>query len=336
MVDLFRYKHWDFVSKRRVYYVIAFLLMVLSIGALIYNSTTRGQMLNLGIDFSGGGLVTYSVEGKLANQNDVLEAIRVGLAASGDEALSKANVQISSTGVNDQIMIHTMIVGGQNDEDSVFSEQIVSIISPTIVAVGQEHGFKVSPTPDSHDLVTGTVRGELITNAIVAVIVGMILIMCWIWFRYNIAGGGLRYSIAGIIALLQDLVLLIGFFAIFYNQFQINAPFIAALLTVLGFSIHDTIIIFDRIRENLRVMKGRTFAETVNISILETLARSVNTVLTLLLPLIALLVFGGSTIKDFVVAMLVGVAAGAFSSIFIASQLLVSWAKPDQKLMPKD
>jgi len=336
MVDLFRYKHWDFVSKRRVYYVVAILLALASIGALIYNSINRDNMLNLGIDFSGGGLVSYTVEGTLADQNKVLTAVRASLAESGDEALSKANVQIASTGTSDQIVIHTMILAEEREQATVFADQVTSTITPAITSVSEELGFKVNPTPDSQEVVTGTIRGEMVNHAILAVVIGSLLIMCWIWFRYNIAGAGLRYSVAGIIALLQDLVLLIGFFAIFYNQFQINAPFIAALLTVLGFSIHDTIIIFDRIRENLRIMKGRTFAETVNISILETLARSVNTVLTLLLPLIALLIFGGSTIRDFIVAMLAGVVAGAFSSIFIASQLLVSWAKPEQKIMPKD
>jgi preprotein translocase subunit SecF len=137
------------------------------------------------------------------------------------------------------------------------------------------------------------------------------------------------------VALLHDLCTLVGMFAVLRFWLQVNSPFIAALLTVLGYSIHDTIVIFDRIRENLRLRKGRTFAETVNISLLETLARSVNTILTVLLTLLALLFFGGSTLRDFVAAMLIGVIVGGYSSIFVASQLLVSWSKgKEREILP--
>ena len=108
------------------------------------------------------------------------------------------------------------------------------------------------------------------------------------------------------------------------------------MLTILGYSIHDTIIIYDRIRENIRLRKGRTFAETVNISLLETLARSVNTVLTVIFTLLALFFFGGPTLRDFVAALLIGIIVGTYSSIFLASQLLVTWSKGKEKLMPSD
>ena len=185
----------------------------------------------------------------------------------------------------------------------------------------------------SSEAVGETVKDDLIQNAILALTIGTILIMFWIWIRYNIGGMGWKYSVAGIIALFHDLFTLIGIFAILHHYLTVNSPFIAALLTVLGYSIHDTIIIFDRIRENIRLKKGSTFAETVNISLLETLARSVNTILTVLFTLVALLLFGGPSLRDFVAAMLIGVIVGGYSSICIASQLLVSWAsRKDQEM----
>jgi len=189
---------------------------------------------------------------------------------------------------------------------------------------------------ESYDVVSGTIKNDLIRSGVAALIIGSLLIMLWIWFRYNIGGLGLRYSVAGIIALSHDLLTLVGLFALLHHFLQVNSPFIAALLTVLGYSIHDTIVIFDRIRENIRLRKGRTFAETVNISLLETLARSVNTILTVLLTLLALFFFGGPTLRDFVAAMLIGVTIGGYSSIFVASQLLVSWSKPQEKVMLAD
>jgi len=331
MVDLFRYKHWDFVGKRSLYFIISLILVIVSIAALFKNG------LNLGIDFKGGGLVSYTVEGKINDSNQILEGVRAKLHESGDENLVQAHVQIASAGTNDQIIVNTRLIEEEGvDQNAIFEAQIKDYITPAVTAAAEEHGLNLNPIPDSKEVVSGTISNEFVTNAVIAIIVGMLLIMAWIWLRYNISGAGFRYSLAGIITLLQGVIITLGFFAVFHDQFQINSPFIAALLTVIGFSIHDTIIIFDRIRENIRLMKGKTFAETVNISILETLARSVNTVVSLLLPLVALLLFGGTTIMDFVVAMLAGVIIGAFSSIFVASQLLVSWAKPDQRVMTKD
>jgi len=146
---------------------------------------------------------------------------------------------------------------------------------------------------------------------------GCIFILIWIRIRYfdfNWAGSAL-------VALVHDVLVLIGVFAI--TQKEINSPFVAAALTVVGYSVHDTIVIFDRIRENLRLRKGSTFAETANISLLETMARSVNTVLTVLLVLIAVYLLGGVSLRSFTFALIVGMVAGGYSSIFNAAQLLV-------------
>jgi len=128
---------------------------------------------------------------------------------------------------------------------------------------------------------------------------------------------------------------LIGAFAILHKE--VNSPFVAVLLTVVGFSVHDTVVIFDRIRENLKLRKGATFAETTNISLLETMARSVNTVLTVLFTVFALYFLGGHTLRDFALGLIIGMTSGAYSSIFNASQILVVWKKREErgrKLLP--
>ncbi|HEY3376667.1 MAG TPA: protein translocase subunit SecF [Armatimonadota bacterium] len=329
MVDLFRYRHWDLVSKRGIYYAFSGLLLILGLVALF----THG--LNQGIDFKGGGLVTYTVEGKFSDPQQVIKDIRQALEAAGqakqDEGLTSAEVQVATAGEHDQVLVRTLLAKDV-DNDALLAQQTKDTITPTVSAIVSKAGLQISPEP-SHEVVTGTVSSELISQAIMALVLGSALIMLWIGIRYNIGGFGFRYSAGGIIALLHDLLILVGMFAIFRDVLQVNSPFIAALLTVLGYSIHDTIVIYDRIRENIRLRKGRTFAETVNISLLETMARSVNTVLTVLFTLLALFFFGGSTLRDFTAAMLIGVVVGAYSSIFIASQLLVSWSKGNDRII---
>jgi len=165
--------------------------------------------------------------------------------------------------------------------------------------------------------VTGVVSKELVNNAIWSVAMGCIFILLWVRIRYF----DFKWAGSAVVALVHDVLVLIGVFAM--TQREINSPFVAAALTVVGFSVHDTIVIYDRIRENLRLRKGATFAETTNISLLETMARSVNTVLTVELVLIAVYLFGGASLRDFTFAMVVGVTTGAYSSIFNASQLVV-------------
>jgi preprotein translocase subunit SecF len=178
--------------------------------------------------------------------------------------------------------------------------------------------------PIARDVVGSVVSGELITKALWAVGLGSIFILFWIMVRYD-----LKFSLTGIAALVHDVLVQLGFFA--WLQRPIESPFVAAILTVVGYSVHDTIVIFDRIRENVKLRKGASFAETTNISLLETLARSVNTVLTVEFTLLALYFFGGATVHDFVLALLIGVTTGGYSSIFIASQLLTGWKEREAR-----
>jgi preprotein translocase subunit SecF len=333
VVDLFRNQKWDLVSKRGVYYLLSGLMLAAGIAAMFINKATVGKALNWGIDFTGGSLVTYRVAGKLPSMatDAVIGGVRAILEKDG---LQGAEVQVSpgAGDTGDQVLVRIPL----QPESVVIAQLTAETITPAVTQVVKDKASAAgSVTLESRDEVSGTIGRELISKGLFAIILGSCFIMLWIWFRYNIGGFGWRYSVAGIVALLHDLCTLVGMFALLHLWLQVNSPFIAALLTVLGYSIHDTIVIFDRIRENMRLRKGRTFAETVNISLLETLARSVNTILTVLLTLLALLFFGGSTLRDFVAAMLIGVIVGGYSSIFVASQLLVSWSKgKEREILP--
>jgi preprotein translocase subunit SecF len=341
VVDLFRFKHWDLVTPRGWYYVISAVMLAVGIVFMIMNTQQTGFAVNEGIDFRGGGLATYSVKGQLpvAESATIVSSIKEKLKAANVES----DVMISPGAVgtpNDQILVRVLLEKNAEEDattqNSKLQEKMQTSITPVVTEVLKKYESSVGiPILMSSDAVDPTVSQKLKFDGALALTIGSLLILLWIWLRYNIGGMGWRYGVAGIIALVHDLFTLIGIFAILHNYLQVNAPFVAALLTVLGFSIHDTIIIFDRIRENIRLRKGRTFAETVNISLLETLARSVNTILTVVFTLLALFFFGGPSIRDFVSAMLIGVIIGGYSSIFVASQLLVSWSTPDQKIVPK-
>ncbi len=179
--------------------------------------------------------------------------------------------------------------------------------------------------------VSGTVSEEIGRNAGIAVIAASVAILLYISWAFRAVPKPFLYGAAAIVALLHDVVLVVGAFSIFGKVFdiEINTMFLTGLLTVMGFSVHDTIVVFDRIRENLRRVEGASFPEIVNISLNQTLARSVNTSFTVVLVLIAMLLMGGVTIRNFLLVLLIGIISGTYSSIFMASQLLVTWEERD-------
>jgi preprotein translocase subunit SecF len=167
------------------------------------------------------------------------------------------------------------------------------------------------------------VSADLIQQALVLILVGAIGIMLWITYRFQ----DVKFGVTALVALLHDVLVVVGIFAILGTFFrvEIDALFVTAMLTVIGFSVHDTIVVFDRIRENKIRHAGEPFADIVNHSILQTLGRSILTSFTVVLTLMALLLFGGPAIRYFVLALLLGIVSGTYSSIFNASPLLVVW-----------
>ncbi len=187
----------------------------------------------------------------------------------------------------------------------------------------------------SYQTVGPAIGSEISANAVLAVVVASLAILAYLWYAFrkvsSYGQGGipqaLRFGICAVVAMLHDVLVVLGVFAILGHLFgiEIDALFITAMLTVVGFSVHDTIVVFDRVRENLARRIFPSYAQVVNHSLLQTLARSINTSLTVIITLTALLLFGGSSIRDFVLALLIGIISGTYSSIFNASLLLVVW-----------
>jgi preprotein translocase SecF subunit len=173
------------------------------------------------------------------------------------------------------------------------------------------------------------VSADLINQAIILILVGSLGILAWVWLRFR----DVRFGVAALVALLHDVVVVLGVFAILGTLFnvEVDGLFVTAMLTVIGFSVHDTIVVFDRIRENRARHAGEPFAEIVNHSLLQTFGRSITTSFTVVLTLTALLLFGGAATAQFVLALLIGIISGTYSSIFNASPLLVVWQEWDDR-----
>jgi preprotein translocase SecF subunit len=173
------------------------------------------------------------------------------------------------------------------------------------------------------------VSSDLISQALVLIAVGSIGILLWITYRFR----DVKFGVTALIALLHDVILVVGAFAIFGTLVgvEIDALFVTAMLTIIGFSVHDTIVVFDRVRENKARHVGEPFPDIVNHSVLQTFGRSITTSLTVVLTLLALLLFGGSAINGFILALLIGIVSGTYSSIFVAAPLLVDWHLWEQR-----
>jgi preprotein translocase subunit SecF len=188
-------------------------------------------------------------------------------------------------------------------------------------------------TPRSVTTVGPLIGSELIRSSIILIGIGELFILAYLWIRF-----GSRFGTAAIVALLHDVIVVVGIFAMlgFFFGLEFDALFVTALLTIIGFSVHDTIVVFDRIRENRIRHAGEPFGAIVNHSILQTLGRSINTSVTVVVTLAALLLLGPATIRTFTLALLIGIVSGTYSSIFNASQLLVAWYEWDADRKSRD
>jgi preprotein translocase subunit SecF len=179
--------------------------------------------------------------------------------------------------------------------------------------------------------VSAAVSREIVRNAIFAVLAASVAITGFIWWAFRNVPTAWRYGLSAVIALLHDVLLVVGVFSILGKVVgtEVDTFFITGLLTVVGFSVHDSIVVFDRIRENVGRGAIKSFPDTVNHSLLQTMGRSFNTSLTLIFSILALLLLGGESIRDFLLVLLIGVTTGTYSSVFIASMFLVTWEQGD-------
>lgn len=296
----------DIVGKRNIYFVISLLVMVPGIVALFMWG------LHLSIDFTGGSkMELQSATFKVQNEKSELEKLI--------EKQSVDVVSVQSSG-NNKVILRTKPL------DQKKHQQVLTVLK-------KEHP---SLKETSFETVGPTIGAETTWNAFKAVGVAILLIVLYIaWSFRNVPkpASSWRFGICTIAALLHDVIVVVGIFAILghFLGVEIDSLFITAVLTVIGFSVHDTIVVFDRIRENLRKMGNVPFATVVNESIVQTMNRSLNTSLTTILVLFALFLFGGESIKWFVVALLIGIVSGTYSSIFNAAPLLVVWEEWSRK-----
>ncbi|MGA2967929.1 MAG: protein translocase subunit SecF [Candidatus Levyibacteriota bacterium] len=289
----------DIIGKKYWYFLISLVVIIPGIISLILFG------LNLSVEFTGGSNLTLAFPSKVSNK----ELMQI----SGIFTQNKIKIQNLTTSGN-QVLIKSQPVSQSQDI------LIMQDLKKDLGNVDQQ----------SYETIGPTIGAETLKNAIYALVIASVLIVLYITWSFRSVPkptSSFRFGVCAIIALIHDVLVLIGLFSIFGHFFgiEVDSLFVTATLTVIGFSVHDTIVVFDRIRENLRRVGGENFAEVVNDSILQTLDRSLNTSLTVILVLIALLIFGGDTIRWFVVALLIGITSGTYSSIFNASPLLVVW-----------
>lgn len=296
---------FDIIGKRKIWYAISSLLIIASLFFMV----TRG--FNMGIDFTGGTIIDLRFE-KAVNINDVR-------AVLNEYDLSNSTIQLSgensSSTESENVMIRTVDLEEQERKE---------VMAGLTDKLGSYQVLR-------EEKVGATMGTELIMNAVYATIISWLLIIAYVSYRFEF-----KFGISAVLGLAHNVIIVLGVFAL--TQRQIDSSFVAALLTIIGYSINDTIVIFDRIRENLKLhfRKNGDIVELVNTSIYQTMTRSIYTVSTVLFATFALYFFGGDTTKDFAFALLIGFFCGAYTSIFIASPLWVTFRRySDKKRLAK-
>ena len=258
--------------------------------------------LNPGIDFTGGSTLTLKIP---------------SVDSSSDVRNSLSNTRYDNSIIqnfgNNTFFIRTVMI----DDDQ--KKNILQNLNT------------ITPNKDvevlSFDLISPLIANETVVNAIWAVFAATIGIFIYIWWAFRNVPNPVRYSVVAIIALLHDTLIVVGIFALlgFFLDYEINTMFIIAFLTVLGYSVNDSIVVMDRLRSNIIDFGGMKLSQMVDLSVSQTFGRSLNTSITLLVTLLAMYIFGGDTLKPFILVLIVGVISGTYSSIAIATQILVIW-----------
>jgi preprotein translocase subunit SecF len=280
----------NFVSYRKPAFIVSGVLLALSLIFLFVPG------LNLGVDFTGGTILERQTA-----QNVTTDQVR--------RVLDEATPGLDLSGAVVQIL----------DEANQFVVRTRELTNADIMKIDQAFGSEFGSLIELRTDVVGPVIGqELVRNAIIAIVVSALGILAYVSWRFEY-----RFATVAVVCLLHDVLIVLGFFAI--TGREVNSPFVASVLTVLGYSINNTIVVFDRIRENVRMKKKQSRELLVNTSLNQTLTRSINTSITTLLVIGMLVLFGGSAIGDFAMALLIGVLFGTYSSLFVAGPLWMTW-----------
>lgn len=290
---------FDFMGKRKLAMIFSIALIVISIGSIV----TRG--LNFGLDFTGGTAVVVDFE-KVVELDEVRDALK-------QNNFIDASVQNFGTSKSVQIKFQT-----ETDKES---QQLRDQLDDIIQSV--DAGAKMGKA----DVIGSQVGEELVDQGSLAILYAIIGILLYVTMRFE-----WRFSVGSVVALVHDVIVTVGVFSILQMEFDLTI--LAALLAVIGYSLNDTIVVFDRVRENFKSLRKKTPSEVFNISIGQTLSRTVITSLTTLLVLFALFFIGGAMIHGFAFALIVGVVIGTYSSIFVASTATLSLGISREDLMP--
>ncbi len=291
----------DFVGKRAWFFLVSALIIAPGIAFLII-----GGGLKPGIDFTGGSTT--------------------GLEFAADVQQEDLRSELTSLGYQDAIV--------QRMDDNAFfvrTKELQEEEKDSLVGSLESRLSSDGVTVLSFDLVSPIVASETVVNAFYAILAAAVGVFLYVWWAFRNMPSPFRYGAAAIIALLHDTAVVVGVFAILgvLLDVEVNTMFLIALLTVIGYSVNDTIVVFDRLRENVVNYPNRTLKVNANLSVSQSLSRSLNTSLTLLFTLLALLLFGGPTIRNFLWVLLIGVVVGTYSSIAIATPVLMVWEEGD-------
>ena len=290
----------QFINYFRLFNFVSLILILISVGFIFYKG------LNFGVDFKGGTLIELRVENAEIGIGDVRQSfIQMNLGDVNVKKFGKGNdylIKFEQTDKNKEDFIENIKTQLSRNLTGNFSFRRVENVGP-----------KVS--------------GELLKSGLIAIVLSLSAMLIYIWIRFE-----WQFSLGAIIALIHDVIITIGFFSIL--EFEINLSIVAAVLTIVGYSMNDTVVIFDRVRENLKKYSSKSINEISNLSINETLSRTIITSLTTLLALLSIFFFGGKILHGFSFAMILGVVFGTYSSIFIANPILIK-LKVNQKSVLK-
>lgn len=276
-------KAYKIIERKYLWFGLSLAVIIIGIAFLIF------QGFNWGIDFTGGNMLQFDIHQsfELADVRNILEQLDI------------REFEVKKGGDTQQELIIKTTAISEDVQNKIFESLKQKWPNTELIQA------------ETIDAVIGK---EMRQQAIIALILANIGMLIYITFRFEF-----KSAVAAVLALVHDLLIIISFYAIFH--IPVDSSFIAVVLTIVGYSINDTIVVFDRIRENLKTMRKASFTDIANLSIMQTLARSINTSFTTLITITALFLLGGETIKDFSLALIIGIASGAYSSIFIATPL---------------
>ena len=298
---------YNIVQKRKWYFVLSAILIALMIAALVASTVWFGQPIRLGNDFTGGSIFVLTFD-----------------SATTEEEIRGV---FSDQGVESPI-VQPRGAPGENTWQARTREVTANEVGSLLDALEEQIG-EIDEDSLMFDTVKPTVGGEVARAAGLAILVASLIIVAFMWFSFRRVPHAFRYGVCTIAGMLHNLIITIGFYAVMgiAAGWEVDALFLTAILTVIGFSVQDVIVVFDRIRENIPKYSREPFETVINRSILETIHRSLATQLNAMFVMIAIILFGGVSIKPFIATMLVGMISETYSAIFIAVPLLVVWEK---------